>query len=137
MATEELEKQLKQLFNDEQQLGVNEQDRFHNSEEGKTQYELVSQELQPCKGEETDETIKEITPKHLKYSLVMADVCISEEVADLTLRILERLQELGGNFSLKDVWEIRAKWDEDCGVTNERLAQKQPTKKEDYDNRRN
>ena len=135
--TEELEKQLKQLFNDEQQLRVNEQGRFHNSEEGKTQYELVSQELQPCKGEETDETIKEITPKHLKYSLAMADVCISEEVADLTLRILKRLQELGGNFSLKDAYEIRAKWDEDCRVTNERLAQKQPTKQEDYDNGRN
>ena len=137
MTTEELENQLKQLFNGEQQLGVNEQDRFHNSEEGKNQYELVSQELQPCKGEETDETIKEITPKHLKYSLAMADVCISEEVADLTLRILERLQELGGNFSLKDASEIRAEWDDDCRVTNERLAQKQPTKQEDYDNGRN
>ena len=123
MATEELEKQLKQLFNDEQRLGINEQDRFHNSTEGKKQYELVSQELQPCKGEETDETIKELTPKHLKYSLAMADVCISEEVADLTLRILERLQELGGNFSLKDACEIRAKWDEDCRVANEILAQ--------------
>ena len=124
MTTEELEKQLKQLFNDEQRLGINEQDRFHNSTEGKKQYELVSQELQPCKGEETDETIKELTPKHLKYSLAMADVCISEEVADLTLRILERLQELGDNFSLKDASEIRAKWDEDCRVANERLTQK-------------
>lgn len=128
MTKKEIEKQLKQLFNDEQQLGVNEQDRFHNSEEGKNQYELVSQELQPCKGEETGETIKELTPKHLKYSLAMADVCISEEVADLTLRILERLEELGGNFSLKDACEIRAKWDVDCRVTNERLAQKQSNK---------
>lgn len=69
-----------------------------------------------------------VTPKHLKYSLAIADVCISEEVADLTLRILERLQELGGNFSLKDACEIRAKWDEDYKVTNERLTQKQSTK---------
>ena len=69
-----------------------------------------------------------VTPKQLKYSLAMADVCISEEVADLTLRILERLQELGGNFSLKDACEIRAKWDEDYKVTNERLTQKQSTK---------
>ena len=119
MTTEELEKQLKQLFNDEQRLGINEQDRFHNSTEGKKQYELVSQELQPCKDVKTDETIKELTPKHLKYSLAMADVCISEEVADLTLRILERLQELGDNFSLKDASEIRAGWDEDYRVTND------------------
>ena len=119
MTTEELEKQLKQLFNDNQQLGVNEHDRFHNSTEGKKQYELVSQELQPCKDVKTDETIKELTPKHLKYSLAMADVCISEEVADLTLRILERLQELGDNFSLKDASEIRAGWDEDYRVTND------------------
>ena len=69
-----------------------------------------------------------VTPKQLKYSLAMADVCISEEVADLTLRILERLQELGGNFSLKDACEIRIKWDEDCRVANEILAQKQSTK---------
>ena len=69
-----------------------------------------------------------VTPKHLKYSLAMADVCISEEVADLTLRILERLQELGDNFSLKDACEIRAEWDEDCRVANEILAQKQPNK---------
>ena len=69
-----------------------------------------------------------VTAKQLKYSLAMADVCISEEVADLTLRILERLQELGGNFSLKDASEIRAEWDEDYKVTNERLAQKQPNK---------
>ena len=137
MTTEELEKQLKQLFNDEQRLGINEQDRFHNSTEGKKQYELVSQELQPCKGEETDETIKELTPKHLKYSLAMADVCISEEVADLTLRILERLQELGDNFSLKDASEIRVKWDEDYRVTNERLTQKTTNELKDYDNRRN
>lgn len=137
MTKQELEEQLRQLFTDEQRLGINEQDRFHNSEEGKKQCELVSQELQPCKGEGTDETIKELTPKHLKYSLAMADVCISEEVADLTLRILERLYELGDSFSLKDACEIRVKWDEDYRVTNERLAQKQPTKKEDYDNRRN
>ena len=137
MKTEELEKQLKQLFNDEQRLGINEQDRFHNSTEGKKQYELVSQELQPCKGEETDETIKELTPKHLKYSLALADVCISEEVADLTLRILERLQELGCNFSLKDACEIRVKWDEDYRVTNERLTQKITNELKDYDNRRN
>lgn len=65
-----------------------------------------------------------VTPKHLKYGLAMADVCISEEVADLTLRILKRLQELGGNFSLKDACEIRAEWDEDCRVANEILAQK-------------
>ena len=64
-----------------------------------------------------------LTPKHLRYSLAMADVCISEEVADLTLRILERLQELGGNFSLKDACEIRAEWDEDCRVMNEVLTQ--------------
>lgn len=65
-----------------------------------------------------------VTPKHLKYSLAMADVCISEEVADLTLRILERLQELGGNFSLKDACEIKAKWGKDCSLKNEILAQK-------------
>ena len=65
-----------------------------------------------------------VTPKQLKYSLAMADVCISEEVADLTLRILKRLQELGGNFSLEDACEIRAKWDEDYKVTNEILTQK-------------
>ena len=78
-----------------------------------------------------------VTPKQLKYSLAMADVCISEEVADLTLRILERLQELGGNFSLKDACEIKAKWDEDCRVANERLTQKTTNELKDYDNRRN
>ena len=62
-----------------------------------------------------------VTPKQLKYSLAMADVCISEEVADLTLRILERLQELGGNFSLKDACEIRAKWDEALKAFDERF----------------
>ena len=125
---EELEKELKRLFNEEQQLGINEQDRFHNSKEGKKQYESVSQDLPPCKDVKADETVKELTPKYLQYSLAMADVCISEEVADLTLRILERLRDLGGNFSLKDACEIRAKWYEDCRVTNERLAQKQSTK---------
>ena len=69
-----------------------------------------------------------VTPKYLQYSLAMADVCIGEEVADLTLRIIKRLQELGGDFSLKDACGIRAKWDEDCRVTNEILAQKQPNK---------
>ena len=70
-----------------------------------------------------------VTPKQLQYSLAMADVYMSEEVADLTLRILERLQELGGNFSLRDACEIRAEWDEDYRVTNERLTQKnQPNK---------
>lgn len=62
-----------------------------------------------------------VTPKHLKYSLAMADVCVSEEVADLTLRILERLQDLGSNFSLKDACEIRAEWDEDCSLKNEKI----------------
>ena len=125
---EELEKELKRLFNEEQQLGINEQDRFHNSEKEKKQYESVSQDLQPCKDVKADETVKELTPKHLQYSLAMADVYINEEVADLTLRILDRLGERGGDFSLKDACEIRAKWDEDCRVTNEILAQKQPTK---------
>ena len=113
MTSEEInktEKELKRLFNDEQ-------DGFHNSKEGKKQYESVFQDLQPCKDVKADETVKELTPKQLKYSLAMADVCISEEVADLTLRILERLLELGGNFSLKDACEIRAKWDEDYRVT--------------------
>ena len=73
-------------------------------------------------------TENKVTPKQLQYSLTMADVYMSEEVADLTLRILERLRELGGNFSLKDACEIRAKWDEDCKVTNEISAQKQSTK---------
>jgi len=59
---------------------------------------------------------KELTPKHLQYSLAMADVCISEEVADLTLRILHRLGERGEDFSLKDACEIRAKWDKDCSL---------------------
>ena len=58
----------------------------------------------------------------------MADVCISEEVADLTLRILDRLGERGGDFSLKDACEIRAKWDKDCSLKNEKLTQKQSTK---------
>ena len=98
------EKELKRLFNEEQQLGIN---------ESKKQYESVFQDLQPCKDVEADETVKELTPKHLKYSLAMADVCISEEVADLTLRILDRLKERGGDFSLKDACEIRAKWEED------------------------
>ena len=66
-------------------------------------------------------TENKVTPKQLQYSLAMADVYMSEEVADLTLRILERLQELGGNFSLKDACEIRAKWDEDCRVRNEKI----------------
>ena len=98
------EKELKRLFNEEQQLGIN---------ESKKQYESVFQDLQPCKDVEADETVKELTPKQLKYSLAMADVCISEEVADLTLRILDRLGERGGDFSLKDACEIRAKWEED------------------------
>ena len=63
----------------------------------------------------------DITPKHLQYSLAMADVCISEEVADLTLRILKRLQELGGNFSLKDACEIRAEWDEDYNLKKRKV----------------
>lgn len=64
-----------------------------------------------------------VTPKHLQYSLAMADVCISEEVADLTLRILDRLGERGGDFSLKDACEIRAKWDKDCSLKNKKLTQ--------------
>lgn len=126
---EELEKELKRLFNEEQQLGINEQDRFHNFKEGKKRYESVFQDLQPCKDVKADETVKELTPKHLQYSLAMADVCISEEVADLTLRILDRLSERGGDFSLKDACEIRAKWDKDCSLKNEKLTQKQSTKK--------
>lgn len=122
--TEELEKELKRLFDEEQQLGINEQDRFHNSKEGKNLYKSVSQELQQCKDVKADETIKELTPKHLQYSLAMADVCISEEVADLTLRILDRLGERGGDFSLKDACEIRAKWEEDYSLKNEKLTQK-------------
>ena len=62
-----------------------------------------------------------VTAKHLQYSLAMADVCISEEVADLTLRILERLGERGDNFSLKDACEIRAKWEEDYNLKNEKV----------------
>ena len=61
-----------------------------------------------------------VTPKHLKYSLAMADVCVSEEVADLTLRILERLQDLGSNFSLKDACEIRGKWERDYQEISEK-----------------
>ena len=34
MTKQELEEQLRQLFTDEQRLGINEQDRFHNSEDG-------------------------------------------------------------------------------------------------------
>ena len=121
MTNQELEEQLRQLFTDEQRLGINEQDRFHNSEEGKKQYELVSQELQPCKDVKADETVKELTPKHLQYSLAMADVYINEEVADLTLRILDRLGELGGNFSLKDACEIKAKWEEDYNLKKRKV----------------
>ena len=69
-----------------------------------------------------------VTPKQLQYSLAMADVYMSEEVADLTLRILARLLELGGNFSLKDACEIRAKWGKDCSLKNEKLTQEQSTK---------
>ena len=42
-ARKKLEKRLKWLFDEEQQLGINEQDRFHNSEKGKKQYEALSE----------------------------------------------------------------------------------------------
>ena len=45
---EELEKKLKWLFDEEQQLGINEQDRFHNSEEGKKQYEALFENHPSC-----------------------------------------------------------------------------------------
>ena len=56
---EELEKKLKWLFDEEQQLGINEQDRFHNSEEGKKQYEALFENHPSCKDVKSEETIEE------------------------------------------------------------------------------
>lgn len=54
-----------------------------------------------------------VTPKHLQYSLAMAEIQTSEEHADLILRILVRVQKLGVKFSIHDACEIRAKWEQE------------------------
>ena len=60
---EELRKRLKWLFDEEQQLGINEQDRFHNSEEGKKQYEALFENHPSRKDVKSEETIEELTAK--------------------------------------------------------------------------
>lgn len=64
---EELEKKLKWLFDEEQQLGINEQDRFHNSEEGKKQYEALFENHPSCEDVKSEETIEELTAKLERY----------------------------------------------------------------------
>ena len=64
---EELEKKLKWLFEEEQQLGINEQDRFHNSEEGKKQYEALFENHPSCKDVKSEETIEALTAKLERY----------------------------------------------------------------------
>lgn len=64
---EELEKKLKWLFDEEHQLGINEQDRFHNSEEGEKQYATLFENHPSCKDVKSEETIEELTAKLERY----------------------------------------------------------------------
>ena len=66
-AIHDSEKRLKELFDLEQQLGINEKDRFHNSEEGTKQYEALFENSHSCKDVKSDETIEELTTKLERY----------------------------------------------------------------------
>lgn len=68
MGKEELKKKLKWLFDEEQQLGINEQDRFHNSEEGKKQYEALFENDPCCNDVKSEENIEELMAKLERYN---------------------------------------------------------------------
>lgn len=58
---------LKKLFDMEQELGINGQDRFHNSEEGKKKYEELFENHPSCKDVKSEETIEELATKLARY----------------------------------------------------------------------
>ena len=66
-AIHDSEKRLKELFDLEQALGVNQKDRFHNSEEGKKQYEALFENHTSCNDVKCEETIEELTAKLERY----------------------------------------------------------------------
>ena len=66
-AIHDSEKRLKELFDLEQTLGINQKDRFHNSEEGKKQYEALFENHPSCKDVKNEETIEELTAKLERY----------------------------------------------------------------------
>ena len=63
----DLEKRLKELFDLEQELGINQKDRFHNSEKGKKQYEVLFENHPSCEDAKSEETIEGLTAKLERY----------------------------------------------------------------------
>jgi hypothetical protein len=66
-AIHDSEKRLKELFDLEQKLGIHQKDRFHNSEEGKKQYEALFENHHSCKDVKCEETVEELTAKLERY----------------------------------------------------------------------
>ena len=81
----ELKKKLKWLFDEEQQLGINEQDRFHNSEEGKKQYEaLFENHLAKKKNKKYVVTVKEV---------LVTDIIVSSSGKAEAAAIVQRMYD--------------------------------------------
>lgn len=74
----------------------------------------------PNNHERVTEVRKTITPEHLRISLALAGIYTDERCADLTLRVLEKVQELGVNFTINDACEIRGKWERDYQEISEK-----------------
>ena len=66
-AIHDSEKRLKELFDLEQVLGINQKDRFHNSEEGKKQYEALFENHPSCEDMKSGETIEGLIAKLERY----------------------------------------------------------------------
>lgn len=66
-AIHDSEKRLKELFDLEQALGINQKDRFHKLEEGKKQYEALFENSPSCKDVKCNETVEELTAKLERY----------------------------------------------------------------------
>jgi tRNA U54 and U55 pseudouridine synthase Pus10 len=67
MERKDSEKVLKELFELEQELGIPLKDRFHNSEEGKKQYNALIESKPSISDSQHEKTIEELTAKLERY----------------------------------------------------------------------
>ena len=86
---------LKELFDLEQQLGINQKDRFHNSKEGKKQYEELFENQPTCNDIKNEETIEELALKKERIINELKDIAI-EQLQTRINELIENMKAIAG-----------------------------------------
>ena len=86
---------LKELFDLEQQLGINQKDRFHNSEEGKKQYKAIFENQPTCNDIKNEETIEELALKKERIINELKDKAI-EQLQTRINELIENMKAIAG-----------------------------------------